>query len=86
MISSFPHEPPPIHLQKKYNFPYFLSHRKCRNFSIILQMFSKNIAYAEDEFVREEEDAAAGVQAAAAVSAGVSGVKAVAAPKAEAKI
>lgn len=80
MISSFPHEPPPIHLQKKYNFPYFLSHRKCRNFSIILQMFSKNIAYAEDEFVRKEEDAAAGVQAPTAVAAGVSGVKAVAAP------
>ena len=43
-------------------------------------MFSKNIAYAEDEFVREEEDAAAGFKASAAVTAGVSGVKAVAAP------
>ena len=80
MITSFTNKPPTIHLQKKYNISYFLSHRKCRNFSIIRQNFSENIADAKDEFVGKDEGAGARIKAAAAALAGVGGVEAVAAP------
>ena len=80
MITSFTNEPPTVHLQEKYNFPYFLSHCKCRNFSIVRQIFSKDIADAKDEFVGKDEGAGAGIKAAAAALAGVGGVEAVAAP------
>lgn len=67
-------------------FLYFLSHCKCRNFSIIRQIFSKNIADAKDEFVWKDEGAGAGIKAAAAALAGVGGVEAVAAPEAKAEV
>ncbi len=68
------------------SFSHFLSHYKCRNFSIIRQTFSKNIADSKDEFVGKDEGAGAGIKAAAAALAGVGGVDAVTTPEAKAEV
>lgn len=80
VITFFSQKVPSIHLQQGNYFSNFLSHRKCRNFSIIRQNFSENIADSKDEFVGKDEDARARIQAPPAALAGVGSVDAVAAP------
>ena len=80
MVTSFTYKAPTIHFQERNYFSNFFNHRKGRNFSIIRQNFSENIADSKDEFVGKDEGAGAGIKAAAAALAGVGGVEAVAAP------